>query len=403
MKSKTALIILLFSVILISLLESCASKTNKIPDAEFIEINVDPMSSKETKLSEIADRIRYVKLETNPECLIGNARSMRFYQDRILVYESNTILCFDEDGSYKFKINKKGKGPGEYTAINDYLINDLTKTIEILDSRGRKILRFDIDGKFIEEIVIDMIPNRFAVNDSSSYYYYTMGADLYDREEYSYNLIRVKKDGQTVISKHFKQTENMTYYQNSSFSKFNDVLTFSYNHFDTIYSINKTGEIKPMFFINFGDKNNEIIKELGTINRDNRTKRFEIQSNKNYIGGLSSVSSSDLFLFFKYSVTEEVNQEMKYRQGYINEILYSKKTDKYFNIKKSIINDMDGIPLSIPLKVINNELVFVVQPIDIIEEMKNDNSPEFNKTIKKLSPIKESDNPIVVFVKIKKF
>ena len=404
MKPYNILAKALILMILISLIYSCKnSDKSKFSNGDFIEIKVDPFASKETKLSEIGESIRYVKLETRPECLIGDGRSMRIYKDRILVYQSNSILCFDITGKYLFKIYKKGKGPDEYSAIYDYLINEIENTIEILDGRGMQILRFDLKGKYLDKISIDLYARKFAVIDSSSYYFYTMGLDIYQREGYNFNLFRVKKDGHSIISKHFAQTENMTNYNNSSLSNYKDILSFSYYHYDTIYFTNNTGEVKPLFFVNFGDKNNEIIKELGTINKDNRARRFEIEANKNFIGGISDVSFTEKYLRFQYSVTEEVNREQNYRQGYINEILYSTSTGKFFNIKKFIINDLDGIPLAAPRKIINNELVFTTQAIDITEEMKNNNSPEFVKTIKKLGPINEEDNPVLVFVKIKKF
>jgi len=69
----------------------------------------------------------------------------------------------------------------------------------------------------------------------------------------------------------------------------------------------------------------------------------------------------------------------------------------------TVINDIDGIPINFPRRIVNNEMIFVAQPYDIIEEANNNDSPEFIKSFKKLGSIKEEDNPVLVFAKIRKF
>jgi hypothetical protein len=49
------------------------------------------------------------------------------------------------------KIEAKGQGPGEYEAINDLLVDRENQTIEILDGGSGKIIKYRLDGKFVEE------------------------------------------------------------------------------------------------------------------------------------------------------------------------------------------------------------------------------------------------------------
>ena len=81
-----------------------------------IEISKSDLKPPEAKLSELADEISYIKLETKPGILIGAANHYSVIQvsEGFLLYHrryTQEILMFNQDGSFKTKVGRLCKGP----------------------------------------------------------------------------------------------------------------------------------------------------------------------------------------------------------------------------------------------------------------------------------------------------
>jgi hypothetical protein len=85
-------------------------------------------------LSEVAEDITFIPLETTDECLVSDNISVNFHKDYIIVKDNSyaQILLFDNKGKFIRKIGNMGQGPGEYLyplpigAVNDeFFVYDL--------------------------------------------------------------------------------------------------------------------------------------------------------------------------------------------------------------------------------------------------------------------------------------
>ena len=79
------------------------------------------LEGNDVMLSDVADEISYIKLETHPNALIGSASSYYVVQmsDNFVIWNSRgsgNILMFGPDGRFKGFVGSEGKGPGEYSA-----------------------------------------------------------------------------------------------------------------------------------------------------------------------------------------------------------------------------------------------------------------------------------------------
>jgi hypothetical protein len=144
MKRPFIMLILLFL-----LLNSCSSKSEGSNNV--IHINLD----KEDNVSvfDLVDSISVVQLETSQESLIGNIYKIIFHKDRfyLLDFPLQTFFCFNSDGKFLFKMNKRGRGPDEYDYAGDFNIDPFNDQIMILVPWGN-ILYYDLDGKFISKV-----------------------------------------------------------------------------------------------------------------------------------------------------------------------------------------------------------------------------------------------------------
>ncbi len=114
-------------------------------------IEIDLLSEPEsviTGLSDIAENIEYIPLQTTENSLIG-AFTLKTLNvdDRIYIQNggmAGEILCFDLNGKFLFKISNKGRGPEEYDFITDFDISSDNKILTILSGSTRKLVSYGI-------------------------------------------------------------------------------------------------------------------------------------------------------------------------------------------------------------------------------------------------------------------
>lgn len=107
--------------------------------------------TKTVAMDNIVTGIRFIQLETKPECLIGEING--FYQTGRGIYiltRDMKLMHFDPVGKFIWSINSKGKGPGEYNHVFGFTVTD--KELILMDSPGKKLIVYNLDGMFIREI-----------------------------------------------------------------------------------------------------------------------------------------------------------------------------------------------------------------------------------------------------------
>jgi len=92
-------------IIFISIFLCCSKQSKKSEDIIDLDNNV-PVS-----VSDLFESVDVVQLETNKECLIGSVTEVFFYNNRYYIFDlkQQGMFCFDDTGSYLFKIFKKGR------------------------------------------------------------------------------------------------------------------------------------------------------------------------------------------------------------------------------------------------------------------------------------------------------
>ncbi len=184
------------------ILTACSHVDSKQKDSDYLTISVKPSTSVDTKLSDIASGIEYIRLETNPDCMMGSISRLMMFNDRFYIRDDSqytTIFCFDKKGKFISRFERSGKGPGEYIGINCFYIDEDKEQMVIYDRRQGKILRYSINGDFVNEITGVLETNQLAAYISDSYWFYTMGSEAYVGITPVHNLLHVDKDGKTIL------------------------------------------------------------------------------------------------------------------------------------------------------------------------------------------------------------
>lgn len=148
----------LFSLLLPCLLLACGEKRANVSvdETQTITVPVDFKELQDAKiqLSDFVDSVVWIPLELTPECVIGKISHVYFSDRSILVTDSKagTLLFFDRNGKYRYKIDHRGRGTGEYAAIRHALYDSARHRIWVYDDILSKVICYTLDGTLIREI-----------------------------------------------------------------------------------------------------------------------------------------------------------------------------------------------------------------------------------------------------------
>jgi hypothetical protein len=114
-----------------------------------VRIAYDQPEEYDIRLSDLADSIEYVALETNENSLVSRVNNLTVTDKHILIKDGGGFLLFSRQGKFICPIGKKGQGPGEYIHGGEYDIDEDRQRIYIWGVYEHKILVYDFSGKML--------------------------------------------------------------------------------------------------------------------------------------------------------------------------------------------------------------------------------------------------------------
>jgi hypothetical protein len=102
-------------------------------------------------LDSLFEEFEYIPLETNNESIFGEINKLFVFDDKYFVLDkvkAKKLYVFDMHGKFIRSVNSIGRGPGEYTNLEDFAIDQERKHI-ILLTYPSTVCVYDFDGKFL--------------------------------------------------------------------------------------------------------------------------------------------------------------------------------------------------------------------------------------------------------------
>jgi hypothetical protein len=176
---------LYFILFIVLLCTTCNRQVNKDT------INIASQLSKTIigKVSDFADSVSYIILETTDKCLLPEYSLVEYIDEQnIFVRGGHILYRFDRNGAFKNRIGRIGQGPGEHTYLYDAKV-DYDNNLILMLIPGGKVYVYDFDGDFVRQINLSdytdhqmwyMGNNTFAVIASSDENGFTTFLRLYD-------------------------------------------------------------------------------------------------------------------------------------------------------------------------------------------------------------------------------
>lgn len=135
---------------------SCGSYNTATMYADADTISIDGATRCDSLIfSDFFKAPKVVLLETKPECVVQNIRSLEIYKENIYILDdhANKLYVFDGNGKFKRTISSPGRGHGEYMKLADFSIDRTKDILYLLDEATDEILKFSLDDyKFLSSI-----------------------------------------------------------------------------------------------------------------------------------------------------------------------------------------------------------------------------------------------------------
>jgi hypothetical protein len=140
-------------VIIVLLFLSCKQNTEN----KAIE-NIQVDNTDKVNFTDLFSEYKLIFPESKDSAWFGTSiKRIEKYQDKIFILNElqtrRNILCFDTNGRFLFNIDKSGRGPGEYTSLKDFLIDNFLNVL-VLDVVGNQYgfaeyMYFSLDGEYL--------------------------------------------------------------------------------------------------------------------------------------------------------------------------------------------------------------------------------------------------------------
>jgi hypothetical protein len=117
---------------------------------QLIKVDFSKQQNSEQLKERFVSSCKFIQLETNENCLIGEMSKIIIQPDRIFIldiFKAQSVFIFDSDGKWIHTIHQVGNGPDEYINVTDIYFDEDRRMLGLLCRSNRKIMFFDKNGK----------------------------------------------------------------------------------------------------------------------------------------------------------------------------------------------------------------------------------------------------------------
>lgn len=347
-----------------------------------------------TSIVDLIDKesVFLVNPEKSDESLLGLVSKVEVYKGRIYAKDmlvSKGIYIFDMDGKFLRKPTSIGQGPEEYITLSDFKIDKKNDKLIINDRYNKTVSFLDLEGNFFDRKKVNFSGEYFAPLPKDEYAFF-MDISSIDGED---AVLVANKDFKTIRSYYpVNQNHNFILGVPTRLTTTDEgAVLFSPPYDNKIYEITKDGfKAKYCFDCTFGKSlPNDVAV---TLSPQNRSKTLNSEGYIVYRGDLINCKNS-LCFSFTYGNGSSFNDQYLF--------FFDKESKKGKTVYKYSKEVLAGLLFNEPKGSYEDFFISVVGPEKLNAiDIESLDFPESFKTA--LRSVKEEDNPLLIFYKLKK-
>jgi hypothetical protein len=270
------------------------------------------------------DTVEFIKLETTNESILGEITQMEVFENYIYILDKRGISLkkFDLTGKYIQDIGRVGLGSGEYIAVSVFYINPDFKTINIYDPMKESMLSYDFSGKHIKTTKLDVLEftfvSRLSVLDNNEIFCFS---HTNWQSNCEFSILNEKNyRGKCIYQYPVKSDKQISFHiTNHPYTVRNGEIHYVLMFSDTVYSYSN-GEISKLLTIETGKPTLELSKIYETVSDYSISTILNNVGKKGYSMGLKNIFESDSYICCDFYVCTDYTP--------IAGILWNKTTNK---------------------------------------------------------------------------
>ena len=351
---------------------------------------------REVKLSEIADSVTYIRLETTDEGLVRGFQPslMRCTSKYFIFGEFQNVIQFTRDGKFVRNIGRRGQGPGEYNYILQVDVDEKAGKVYVL-STGRRFNVYDLEtGKYLQSV---KLPNwgtsSFLMqNDSTIVSYIDNG---YGQEKTKATISTLNGNILHEYPRHeLFEVKGGSYRfggpEDFFLSKYKGMINLKEYENDTVYTITPEG-LQKRYIIDTGKYGIKLEHTYPALNGD------EAAYNRLAAGYMRyAVLETENYLFLPYAnwAGSERNRPKM--------AMYDKRTGECYRVKGNAVSDdlTNALYFYYPHCALDEHTLIFNHQASVIHKMAEKKPELLNHP--QLKGLKEDDNPVLMIVHLKR-
>ena len=376
------------------------TSSESVPSFEFtsdrpIEISI-PKESLRLNSSEGFEVAKYLPLETNDSCLLERINNIIFENDLLFILDDNekVLTIFDHKGQFINRIDRSGNGPNEYFRIGAFDVKD--SLIYIYDNIKNKMHSYEFNGQWVATKDMAVKFHVFHILPDNSYFMTTGHRQNEFIPSIKCHDYLLGYPDSLIIRKGFlrnKARDKLSDQVNPwEIIDYMDTILFLPRYGQSIYQLTPDYKIKERYRILFDKPVTEEALERadpGYLGRDIRDQGYQFLECQ-----WRETPEYACFSFSSHRISRN------YRSAGF--CFYSKKRRTVLSYNSDMM-DPAFFHFMTPLTTYKDQFVSILWPNEIAERIKR--SPGNNtydpELLQLLSKLKEDDNPVLIFFKVK--
>jgi len=401
------------------------NSTDKTGDVPVIEIVQNLGKYQAVPLSQFATELEYIPLETNENCLLSVGERLIVTSTHIFVWDGRVCCAFGRDGRFLNNIGSVGQGPGEYSRLIDFSMDEKNQSLYLQTLRS--LLEYSWDGVFRRSIPLP--EEEIYGTPPSGIFFVRDNLFIGHYRNHSGNLLHnfVLFDQASKVVKLFDNYRqfNLRFVTTSATSHCMKPYKIAGHVYvkeisnDTLFYLNEQNELVPHFIFDLGkhsitkekQENERRVIGIYNANEEIRVPGWPMVGARNYLFfNFSAFNLSGQYSFPKARDIPYTSDQ----HGLVGVYDKSNQTTQLLDTDPvsrmpGLINDLDGGLSFWPRYISDNEVVDIWRAEEMKEylteayfaahEIKN---PEAHQKLKELlENMTEYDNPVIVIAKLK--
>ncbi len=363
---------------------------------------IDPPSfvGNEFKLSEISDAINYIPLDN--KFPIGIIYSVKFTGNSVFLSAKDLgVIRFNREGKEPQIYGAVGRGPEEYVYCMSYAVNNKTDAVYVMD-RNNVIKVFANNGRYLKNINLPKSKSGFCFDNIewfNSYLFVSQNISMCHAE---YNWIILDTLG-TIIN---RKRNSIPEFQGregaggGTYTFSNKIFYWNWYN-DTVFSVSENFDYKAAYLFAPGEHRfpAKALPLVSLMQYENLVSKYMIPMR---------LFETNRYIVFEYYLNKSTISFIEKNSGIV--FLFSNENYATVGIGNDLDNGLDFQPIGYFVEKDREFLFGLLSPYQIKAHVGTEtfiNSspkyPEKKKELEKLAnSLKETDNPVLVLVRLKR-